>query len=438
MAHLTDEDLVTFFSRTSRPKVGARVVRHLLSGCDLCRTLAANALHSLGLDVDLLAEVNETRDFFEMLPELVRVSGLIKEERLRAKVSFASLAQLGRENRLAALKRHSRYKKYGLAVYVLDEVEALILKHEPAKAKELVNFSMAIADLLRPGVYGAQAIADLKLRQLTTLANVRRLEEDFAGALETLAEADDMRHLGIDPLEEARFYRVQADILFDLGEFEAAAEASEERVAMCELLGDDEAKAKAVLQKAMILSHCDPEAGLVTADLGLALLDPSNLFPLVCGVLNRAHCLIQLKRIEEAAEYLRRHEELIRKVGGRRNELLLYWLDAKIMRERRCFRDAEEILSYVALRFGQEEMKQELLLVNMDRIELRVETGRWKSALNLARHLTPELTSLGLRNDLLSMWATLQEGLASKQTSLIAEIRSFYQRNWNSRSRSLR
>jgi hypothetical protein len=108
------------------------------------------------------------------------------------------------------------------------------------------------------------------------------------------------------------------------------------------------------------------------------------------------------------------------------------------MRERRCFRDAEEILSYVALRFGQEEMKQELLLVNMDRIELRVETGRWKSALNLARHLTPELTSLGLRNDLLSMWATLQEGLASKQTSLIAEIRSFYQRNWNSRSRSLR
>lgn len=39
---------------------------------------------------------------------------------------------------------------------------------------------------------------------------------------------------------------------------------------------------------------------------------------------------------------------------------------------------------------------------------MRLGQGRWKSAFNIARQLTPTLAKLGLRNDLLAMWATLQ------------------------------
>jgi hypothetical protein len=434
MDHLTDLELEAFFSRTAKPKVCARVVRHLLTECDLCRKRAEETLHALGLDIDLLTEIKESETFFPPSPEILRVADLIERERKRATISFAQLAPLGKEERLTALRRHARYRKYGLALYVLDEVESLILKRNPLKAKELTLFSMAVADLLRPGVYGRRAMGDLTLRQQTTLANVRRLEEDFMGALTTLEEADHVRHLGVDPREEARFYRVQADILFDLGEFEAAAEASAERVALCELIGESQATAKAILQRSMILTQFDPPAGLATADVGLALLDPSDLYTRVCGIFNRAVCLIGLGRGEEAAEYVSAHRETISQVLDPSRETLFLWLDGKIMRSRGNYRDAEELFSYVALRFLEEQMIQEMLLVHIDRIELRVETGRWKSALTLARRLTPQLTKLGLRNDLLSMWATLQDGLAARQESLLEDIRDFYRRRWNSRT----
>jgi hypothetical protein len=429
--HLTDHELESFLTKRRKSK---RVVRHLLSGCERCRKLAAKALETLGPDTDLLKGATEGWAFPEPTPEALRVSTLIEKEKKRAKVSFARLAPLSSQARLATLRKHARYKKYGLALYVLDEVESLILKYNHVKAKELVSFSMAITDLLRSGVYGEKAMGDLRLRQQTTLANVRRLEEDFVGALATLKEADGLRHLGTDPREEARFFRVEADILYDLGEFEAATEASEERIALCQLLGDTQAIAKAILQRAAILSQYDPENGLISADHGLSLLDPSDLYTLVCGICNRSICLVELDREEEAAEYLNAHQETIGQVLDSTMEVFFLWLDAKIMRSRGNYRDAEELLSYVALRFAEEEMIQEMLLVHIDRIELRVETGRWKSALTLARHLTPELTKLGFRNDLLSMWATLQDGLAARQESLLADIRDFYRRRWNSRT----
>jgi len=429
--HLTDDDLDSFFTKRRRAK---RVVRHLLSGCERCQARAAKALKALGLDVGLLEEATEAGLLSGPSPEALRISALIGEEKKRAKVSFARLAPLSPQARLATLRKQSRYKKYGLALYVLDEVESLILKHDPVKAKELVAFSMAITELLRSGVYGGKAMGDLRLRQQTTLANVRRLEEDFAGALATLMEADGLRHLGTDPREEARFFRVQADILYDLGEFEAATEATAERIALCEYLDDAQATAKAMLQRAAILSQYDPENGLITADQGLSLLDPSDLYTLVCGIHNRAVCLIELRRGDEAAEYLNAHRETIGQVLDSTLKIFFLWTDAKIMRLRRCYRDAEELFSYVALRFSQKGMVQEMLLVQIDRIELRIETGRWKSALNFARHLTPELSKLGLRNDLLSMWATLQDGLLSRQLT-IPEIRDFYRRRWNTKAK---
>jgi len=436
MAHLADLDLRTFFSLSPDRALHARVVRHLLSDCDECRRRAAEVAHELGLDTFLETEITEAETFLQAFPEIFRLSGLIEEEVRRAKVSFARLAPLSPGERLSALRKHGRYKKYGFALQVLDEADALVLKRSFKRAKELIHFSMAVADLLRIKVYGEGPIGDLRLRQHTTLANVRRVEEDFTGALESLGKAEDLRHLGIDPLEEARFLRVEAAFLYDLGEFERAAEASEERAELCRLVGDAHTQAKALIQESMILAQYDPETGLRKADEGLSLLNPVYSYPLVCGIFNRAFCLVQLHRAEEAASYLISHKEIIRKVIDPRREIHFLWLDAKIMRERKRYRDAEELLSYVALRFSETGMNQEMLLVHIDRIELRLDTGHWKSALNLARHLTPDLTKLGLRYDLLSMWATLQDALSSRQ-AVLDEVRDFFRRHWKIRKGSL-
>jgi hypothetical protein len=68
------------------------VVRHLLTGCDPCRRRAADVLSELGLDME--RDARDSEIFFQALPELLRVSAVIREEWKRATVSFARLASL--------------------------------------------------------------------------------------------------------------------------------------------------------------------------------------------------------------------------------------------------------------------------------------------------------------------------------------------------------
>jgi tetratricopeptide (TPR) repeat protein len=429
MEHLSDDDLRTFFSLRAKPSLGKRVVRHLLSECALCRKRAAALIHELGLDTFFAEEVAEATGFLEALPDFLKVSNLVQEELKQAKVTFARLSRLPKKERLAQVVKHGRYRKYGLAVFILEKADAHLAKRRSARAKELVLFSIAMHEHLRERVYGARLLADLRLRQLAMLANILRGEGDFVGALTTLEEAGDLRHASSDPAEEARFLRVKAALLYDLGEFEAASQAARESGEVYLLMSDSHSQAKALLQEAMILSEYAPQEGFRRAEEGLSLLNPADSYAYVCGVLNRAHCLIQLHRAKEAAEYLERHEEIVYKVADPRHELLLNWMDAKIMREEGRVRDAEEMFSYVALRFSEEGMNQEMLLVHIDRIELRLATNHWKSAANLARHLTPELSRLGLRNDLLSVWAMFQDALVTRQ-AVIAEVKDFFRRHW--------
>lgn len=429
MEHLSDDDLRTFFSLRAKPALGTRVVRHLLSACESCRKRAATVMHELGLDTFFAEDVDEGTLFVEALPELLKISDLIREELKQAKVSFARLASLPEKERLAAVRKYGRYKKYGLALYFLERADAYLAKNKSGKARELVIFSISMHEHLRERVYGARLLADLRIRQLSTLANIHRGDEDFIGALATLEEANSLRHASTDPVEEARYLRVEAALLYDLGEFEAASKAARESGEVYQLMGDDHSRAKALLQESMILAEYAPAEGFRRVEEGLFLINPADSYAYVCGVLNRARCLIELHRAEEAADYLGRHEEIVRKVADRRHELLMIWLDGKIMRERGRLQDAEEVLSYLALRFSEESMNQEMLLVHLDRIELRLAANHWKSALNIARHLTPELTKLGLRNDLLSVWAMFQDALSSRQ-AVIADVRDFFRRHW--------
>lgn len=416
MSHVTEDELRTFSIRGHHP----RLIKHLLDGCEECHRFASSFY--------------DGTEIGEKVLELQRVSTLIRREIGKASVTWARLAPLPLKTKVQLLRNTGRFKKYGLAVFVLDEAEALLGARNPVKAGELVAFSMAITDCLRERTYGAAALADLRLRQYTTLANLHRIEQDFMSALEALQKAEDIRGSGIDPAEEARFLRVQAGLLHDLGEFELAARAARDSACLYEAIEDRHSHGKALLHEAMILAQFEPETGLSRAEEGLSRLNPTDSHPYLTGILNRALCLVQLGRPEEAHDSLSQHREIIREVASPALKLLFLWLDAKILRSRREYREAEEILGYLALRFSEEQMHQEMLLVHMDRIEIKVETQRWKSALNIARSLTPELTRLGLRNDLLSMWATLQDALSGKQ-AVARQIRDYFLRRWKTPAR---
>jgi hypothetical protein len=421
MEHIGKDDFQAFLLSSPNRALHAKVTNHLLAGCGLCLEEAREAIEVAGL-----ARIRSTS---HIIPVTLRESALLREERKRAIISWAKLAPLDEQERVRVMEARWRYRKHGLATHVLDEAE-LAAKRNPERAREFVNFSAAVTDMLPTKIYGDPLIADLRLRQEVVLCNISRLCLDFIGALEALQRAEKLRNCGIELAEKARYYRVKGMLLFDLGDFEEGAKAAKERRRLHEEMGDVHSKGKALLQEALILAQIDPATGLGCANEGLAILNPADSYPYISGLYNKAYCLIQLGRADDAREVLSTHGEIIRAVADTGTELSFQALDALILKARREIRAAEEMFSYLAHRFREEGMYREMLLSHLERIRIKAETGRWKSAVTIATRLTAELAKLGLRNDLLGMWASLQDALLQRR-DIVSEIENLFRRRWN-------
>jgi tetratricopeptide (TPR) repeat protein len=419
--HFGQDDLTAFFHSLPNRSLYLRVSKHLLEGCCECLSRAKTVLGLLE-DPRVLLPSQALAVFF-------RESALLKDERSKAAVSWARIAALGERERESVMKTRSRFKKYGLAAHVLDEAEALAARGKIEKAKELVRFSQAVTNRLPRKLYGDAPIADLQLRQGALVSHICRLSLDFTGALEALRRVEPLKEEGLDLAEKARFYRVRAAVLFDLGEIEDAARSASEAAQLYRDVADPHSEGRALVQEAMILAQLDPEAGVERAERGLKLLNPADSHPFVSGIYNQALCLINLQKAEEAHELLSAHRRILREITDVGTELSFQALDALILKSRHRIQDADQLFSYLALRFGEEGMHREMLLANLERIRIKVETGRWKSAINIATRLTPELVRLGLRNDLLGMWASLQDALIQK-TDILREVETLIRRRW--------
>lgn len=275
MEHLEANDLLAFYSRPSR-ELHARGAGHLLSGCVDCLSKAMGVLRSLGFD--------HKGPSCQDLAVAVRESALIRQERSRATVAWARVADMDEGTRVDALQARRGLRNYGLALYVLDEAESFVARRKTAKAADMVRFSAAVSGNLSPRIYGVAPLADLKLRQESMLCNIRRHELDFHGALGALTNAGKFKDRGVDPGERARFCRIKASLLNDLGEFDEAARAASEAVSLYGAMLDRNSKAKALLQQALIVSLLDPRVALQHAEEGLNLFEGPESKPLLSGI----------------------------------------------------------------------------------------------------------------------------------------------------------
>jgi len=420
MEHIERSDFLAFFAKPSRP-LHARVAGHLLDGCPACLVKARQVL----LDGGEPCPPPSSR---ELAMIVLDQAALLKEERTRAAARWARIADLEEKERLAAVKDRRGLRNYGLAAYVLDEAEALATREKDAAAARLARFSAAVGSCLPARVYGAGPLADLQLRQQATLANIRRLQLDFPGALAALERAESVRDRGIDPAERARFFRVKASLLYDLGDFEEAAKAARRAAGLYAGLLDSHSKGKSTVQEAICLSHFELGTALMLANEALPLLASEPKSHLLASY-TKCYCLVKLGQTQEAETLLCSQRALIRQVADVEPDLWFKYIEALILKAKGDVNDADALLRFVALRFREEGNILAMLVQHLERIRIKAESGRWKSAVSIATRLTPELAKLGLRNDLLGMWATLQDAL-SQRRDVVSEFENLFRRRW--------
>ncbi|HBL30760.1 MAG TPA: hypothetical protein DD490_28325 [Acidobacteria bacterium] len=428
MEHIATTDFLAFFSWPQRT-LHARIAGHLLGGCSACLAEARQVL----LDQGVPLPPPSTRDLSLILHDQ---AGLLQEERAKAAARWARIAELDEKKRLASVEKRRGVRNYGLAAYVLDEAEALAARGKGEKATELVRLADAIGASLPTRLYGAGPLADLRLRQHTLLATIKRRALDFVGALEALAKAEHFRDRGVDPAERARYFRDRASLLTDLGEFEEAAKSAGHAASIYAGMLDLPNRGKASGQEALAVSLFEPQSALALAEAAIPLLvtEPKSL---LLAALTKGYCLAKLGQTREAAALLASQRELIRQAATVEIDLWFKYIEALILKAKGQVDDADVLLRLVAHGFREEGDILAMLIQHLERIRIKAETGRWKSAVNIAVCLTPELASLGLRNDLLGMWANLQDALAQRH-DVVNEIEDFFRRRWHAPSRPAR
>lgn len=412
MTHISDEEISVFAKEFANRRTFSAVSLHLLSGCPACRTRSA-----LRLCGRADAEVTE----------VLRASAVRRAEARRAVVQWARLARMSQAERIGALRR-GRIARYGLASHVLDQIEAAGYRRKLDQLGHHLNFCTSLIDELSVQTYGAGPIFDLQLRLNATFAHVKRLEQRFGDAFSSIRRGEAFVAKATDRLEIARFRRFESDLLFDLGRFEEAAKAASKATAL--YADDPKSLAKALMQEAAILGNIEPAEGVVRSRQCLDLLQgETTLF--VKALQIASFCLIRNGQQGEARCLLDDHERAIREVTSNDSilETLFLWMEAYIEEADGHTQNAEDLYAFIAERFKKDGLFREMVLVDLDRLQLRIREGKWKSALNLASNLIPQLTDLSLRTDLLSMWAAIQDGLLNRTLDL-SQVREFFLRHW--------
>ena len=283
---------------------------------------------------------------------------------------------------------------------------------DAARAIELAERGLLLAELLDAERYGRSVVQDLQARAWAYLGNARRIAFDLAGAEAALARAERLVEEGsADPLEEARILDLRASLLSDQGHFEQAAELLDVVIDIYGDLGEPHRKGRAMISKGVFLGYSGwPEEAIRQIRKGLGLIDWDREPRLVLMARhNLAWFLNDCGRAEEALRQLERFRHTYRGFSDAWTALRLAWLDGRIAGGLGRLDEAETVLREVRRRFLADGHGYDAALVTLDLAHLHLETGRTAEVRMLAAELLDLFLSHDIHRQALAALAVFQQ-----------------------------
>jgi tetratricopeptide (TPR) repeat protein len=407
------------------------VVRHLLTGCTVCRAALATHSHLLfpRLPIDVAAhraggepdkprpaaarprpasatpssrgaqpiaaappapreaqeapdapEIPETDAAYERaidraLASVVRYGVQATRESKRVKQVLAVLDQKGVAG-FCELPAHLR----GLAGYEALLERSWSLRHDdPRQMVQLCELATVVAAGLSAKRYGRERVRDLQARAAIELANAYRVIGRPEEAQASLNEALEFFRMGTqDRLMAARLFVIQAQVSGDRRNFATALAAFDSAINVYREHGEPHLVGDTLIKKGMYCGYaCRTEEALKLLTEGLALIDPATHPDLaLLAIHNLANILVDCAKYREARTLLWRNQPLYQRYGGRVLRLKLRLLEGRIHagidEPERAERDLEEARRGFA-EIGQPYMAT---LVLLDLAVLHIRLGR--------------------------------------------------------------
>ncbi len=281
-----------------------------------------------------------------------------------------------------------RFRSIELCEQFLEHIEGIRVV-EPLRALPLARFSLRLAAKLPDPLVGRAWAVWASVHR--ALGNYDQAEAGYRIARLYLAE----------PADLAGFYRRQAYLLRDRGQFTEAKVGIGRAISMYLAVGDAHSRGCALTDLATVYFVEGDYAEAVLRNLeALRYLDPArNPEYHTCAVHNLATALAKSDRPGARLEVLLKETRQKRYQSGTIPWAKHRWLEGLVFKRRGRDQRAEDTLRAARNQLVKLGAVYDAGLVTMDLAELHLERGDWQKSALLARETLPIFRSLGIERE---------------------------------------
>jgi tetratricopeptide (TPR) repeat protein len=387
--------LARFADGETSPTERRKVLRHLLSGCDSCRSAIAPKIR--------LIDDNRPSDFSisRVLANVADFERQMQQERASAAEQFREFMRHPPARQWTLLKNSGRHDNWSFCEMLLDAgFEAIY--NDPHRALDLCRMGVMIAERLSPETYGERAIEDLRARAWGRTANSMRATSELANAEQALATA--ARHLKMgsgEPLEEAEHLYFTSSLRRAQRRLDESMRACLRSRRIYRMVGDLHLEGRSLMCESMIHDlQGDLEKSLACARQGRQQISKERDRRLAIAA---HHGLVwQLMAAGRSEEALRELEELrpaYFEFNDRMVLLRLTWMEARLARDLGRTEESERAFRAAHEGFVEARIPYEAASVALDLAVLLSEQGRAQELKRLAAELLAVFQNLGVARE---------------------------------------
>jgi tetratricopeptide (TPR) repeat protein len=411
---------------------GAHIERHLRSGCAICQPRVDELL----LDIEQMlqegapfATPSVDAGWNRLFARLEFRMAQARLERAAAPALASELLRVTGAARDEALRSDPRFRTLSLCDHLLEQSFEQGF-HGPARAIELAQTAVRLADLLDTGTYGSTVVQDVRARAWGHLGNARRVASDLAGADQALTIAESFLVEGSgDPLEEARLLDFKASLLSDRGWFEDAADLLEMVIDIYEEIRDFHRQGRALISKGVFLGYAGrPEEAVELIPRGLARIDREQEPRLALMARhNLAWFLNDCGRPDDAAELLESFRDRYQEFPDSWTQLRRRWLESRIAFNLGRQEEAEAGFREARERALADGLCYDTSMLTLDLAALYLREGRTEEVKDLAREMLPIFVSQDVHRQALAALAIFQQAAEMDRATprLVREVANY-------------
>jgi tetratricopeptide (TPR) repeat protein len=304
---------------------------------------------------------------------------------------LADLLATPETDRRALLQNGVRFHSLQLC-HLLEERSREAWFSDPARAVELAELAVEVAERLDEAYYGVLLSEDTRASAWAHLGNACRIAADLRRAEEALRSAEEhYRHSGEDAYTEALILTFKASLRSTQGRFDEAAGLLDGAITVYRQAHDRHEEGRALIKKGMALGYAGRYGNAIrTIRSGLSridLLKEPRL--LVTARHNLILFLSESGHPEEAQGSLAETRRLYVELGERMNLTRLRWLEGKIARELGQLEEAEAALKEARGTFLEHGIGVDAALVSLDLAVVYALRGETAAIKQLAAEIVP-------------------------------------------------